>query len=224
MRNNRNKPGFFDYGGQLWVIFQAFMSLVFLNLLFLVGCLGVVTLGASLLALTEVTIERCRYGGEAFSIFKEFWKAYKRHLRRGIPLSIALILISASLVLDYMWIAAGQGLFPGLFGLLGAITLILTMILVYYLPLLTTGKYSLWEGVIAAFFESFSHWGLALADAAIVLVSILLCLYIPDILVAMIPVFLIVGFALVARILLSLIVDTLPGEDDGEDDEGEEES
>lgn len=222
MRNNRNKPGFFDYGGQLWVFFQAFLSLIFLNLLFIVGSLGVVTFGASLLALTEVTIDRCRYGGEAFPIFQEFWKAYKRHLLRGIPLSIALILVAAALVLDYMWIAAGQGLFPGLFGLLGAITLILTMILVYYLPLLSTGKYSLWEGVIAAFFESFSHWGLALADAVIVLVAIVLCLYIPDIFVAMIPVFLIIGFALVARILLTLIVDTLPEEDDGEEEEEEE--
>ena len=214
MRRDPSKPGFFDYGGQLWVFFQAMMSLVFLNLLFIVGSLGVVTLGASLLALTEVTIDRCRYGGEAISIFKEFWKAYKRHLRRGIPLSIALIVTFAALVMDYMWIAAGQELFPGLFGLLGAITLILTMILVYYLPLLSTGRYSLWDGVIAAFCESFSHWGLALADAAIVLAARLLCLYIPDIFVAMIPVFLVIGFALVARILLSLIVDTLPGEDE----------
>lgn len=214
MRRDPSKPGFFDYGGQLWVFFQAMMSLVFLNLLFIVGSLGVVTMGGSLLALTEVTIDRCRYGGEAISIFKEFWKAYKRHLRRGIPLSIALIVTFAALVMDYMWIAAGQELFPGLFGLLGAITLILAMILVYYLPLLSTGRYSLWDGVIAAFFESFSHWGLALADAAIVLAAMLLCLYIPDIFVAMIPVFLVIGFALVARILLSLIVDTLPGEDE----------
>ena len=223
MRRDPSKPGFFDYGGQLWVFFQAMMSLVFLNLLFIVGSLGVVTMGGSLLALTEVTIDRCRYGGEAISIFKEFWKAYKRHLRRGIPLSIALIVTFAALVMDYMWIAAGQELFPGLFGLLGAITLILTMILVYYLPLLSTGRYSLWDGVIAAFFESFSHWGLALADAAIVLAAMLLCLYIPDIFVAMIPVFLVIGFALVARILLSLIVDTLPGEED-EDDEEEEDA
>ena len=64
--------------------------------------------------------------------------------------------------------------------------------------------------------------GLALADSVIVLAAILLCLYIPNIFVSMIPVFLIIGFALFARILLSLIVDTLPGEDDEEDDEEEE--
>ena len=214
------KPGFFAYGGQLWVFCQGLLSLVFTNIMFLLGCLPVVTIGSSLLALTEVTLDRIRYGNEiAFSVFPDFWRAYKRHLRRGIPLSIALILVFGALVLDFMWIASGQGLFRGLFGLMGAITVILLMILVYYLPLLSTGEYSLWNGVIAAFFESFSHWGLALVDAGIVIVAALLCLFIPDIFVAMIPVFLVIGFALSSRILLSLIADTLEEDDEDEDEE-----
>ena len=214
------KPGFFAYGGQLWVFCQGLLSLVFTNIMFLLGCLPVVTIGSSLLALTEVTLDRIRYGNEiAFSVFPDFWRAYKRHLRRGIPLSIALILVFGALVLDFMWIASGQGLFRGLFGLMGAITVILLMILVYYLPLLSTGEYSLWNGVIAAFFESFSHWGLALVDAGIVIAAALLCLFIPDIFVAMIPVFLVIGFALSSRILLSLIADTLEEDDEDEDEE-----
>lgn len=217
----QRKPGFFDYGGQLWIFCQALLSLIFLNLMFIIGCLPILTIGTSLLALTDITIDRCRYGGEAFSVFKEFWLSYKRHLRRGIPLSIALILVFGTLVLDFMWVTGGQGLFPGLFGLLGAITVILIMILVYYLPLLTTGKYSLWDGVIAAFFESFSHWGLSLVNALLVVGAAVLCLYIPNIFVSMIPVFLIVGFSLCARILLSLIVDTLPNEDIVDDEEEE---
>ena len=222
MRTDPQKPGFFDYGGQLWVFFQGFLTLVFLNLVFIIGCLPVLTIGTSLLAMTDVTLDHIRYDNEsAFSVFRDFWRAYRRHLRRGIPLSIALLLTFAALVLDYMWIAAGQGLFPGLFGLLGAITIILMMILVYYLPLLSTGQYSLWDGIIAAFFESFAHWGLALTDAVIVVAALLLCLYIPSIFVAMIPVFLIIGFALSSRILLSLIADTL--KDDGEEENDDEE-
>ena len=215
------KPGFFDYGGKLWAWCQAFLSLIFLNVLFLVGCLGVLTIGTSLLALTEVTLDRIRYENELFSVFRDFWKAYKRHLRRGIPLSIILFLVFGSLVLDYLWIAGGQGLFPGLFGVLGAVTIILLMILVYYLPLLSSGQYSLWDGVIAAFFESFSHWGLALVEAVLMVGAVLLCLYIPNIFVSMIPVFLIIGFSLCCRIMLSLIADTLPN---GNEEEDEEES
>ena len=217
------KPGFFDYGGQLWVFCQGLLTLIFTNIMFLLGCLPVVTIGSSLLALTDVTLDRIRYGNEiAFSVFPDFWRAYKRHLRRGIPLSFALILVFGALVLDFLWIAGGQGLFQGLFGVMGAITVILLMILVYYLPLLTTGKYSLWDGVIAAFFESFSHWGLSLVDAGIVIAAALLCLFIPAIFVAMIPVFLIIGFALSSRILLSLVADTLKVDDEDESDDEEE--
>lgn len=214
------KPGFFDYGGKLWVWCQALLSLVFLNIMFLLGCIPVVTIGTSLLALTEVTLDHCRYGNEsAFSVFRDFWRSYKRHLRRGIPLGIALILVFGSLVLDYMWVSGGQSLFPGLFGLLGAITVILLMILSYYLPMMSTGKYTLWDGVIAAFFESFSHWGLSLVTALLVVGAALLCLYIPDIFVAMIPVFLLIGFALCSRILLTLVYDTLQSDDDSEEEE-----
>ena len=220
----QRKPGFFDYGGQLWVFCQGLLTLIFTNILFLVGCIPVLTIGTSLLALTEVTIDRCRYGGELFSVFRNFRRAYVRHLRRGILLTIVLALVFGTLVLDFMWIASGHGLFQGIFGLMGAITVILLMILVYYLPLLTTGKYSLWDGVIAAFFASFSHWGLALVDAAIIVAAALLCLYIPDIFVAMIPVFLIIGFALSARILLSLLIDTLEDEADEEETDEEEDS
>ena len=213
------KPGFFDYGGKLWVWCQALLSLIFLNVLFLVGCLPVVTIGTSLLALTDVTLDRIRYDNELFSVFRDFLRAYKRHLRRGIPLSIVLILVFGSLILDYMWISSGQVLFPGLFGLLGALTIILLMILAYYLPLLSTGKYSLWDGVIAAFFESFAHWGLSLVTALLVVGAALLCLYIPDIFVAMIPIFLLIGFALCSRILLALVFDTLKYDDDSDEEE-----
>ena len=216
------KPGFFDYGGKLWVWCQALLTLIFLNIMFLVGCIPVVTIGSSLLAMTEVTLDYRRYGNEsAFSVFRDFLKAYKRHLLRGIPLSIGLILVTVSLVLDYMWVAGGHILFPGQFGLLAAITVILLMILTYYLPMLSTGKYKLWDGLIAAFFESFSHWGLSLVTALLVVGAMVLCLYIPDILVAMIPVFLLIGFALCSRILLTLVADTLPDDDDSEEEEEE---
>ena len=214
------KPGFFDYGGKLWVWCQALLTLIFLNIMFLVGCIPVVTIGSSLLAMTEVTLDYRRYGNEsAFSVFRDFLKAYKRHLRRGIPLSIGLILVFASLVLDYLWVAGGQSLFPGLLGVLGAVTIMLLMILSYYLPMLSTGKYPLWDGLIAAFFESFSHWGLSLVTALLVVGAALLCLFIPDIFVAMIPVFTLIGFALCSRILLALVADTLQNDDDCEEEE-----
>ena len=217
MRLDR-KPGFFDYGGKLWTWCQSLLALILLNLLFLVGCLPVVTFGTSLLALTELSIDRARYGGDISPIFRAFWVSYKRHLLRGIPLTFVLVLVYGALFLDYMWIAGGVTLFSGLFGLLAAITVILTMILVYYLPLISSGEYRLWDGVTEAFFISFSHWGRSLPCALALVALVVVCLFIPDLCLALLPVFVVIGFSLIARALASAVESTLPGAEEPQDD------
>lgn len=219
--NPNRKPGFFDYGGKLWGWCQALLSVIFLNLLFLVGCLPVLTVGTSMLALTEVSIDRARYGGEVFPIFKEFWDAYKRHLRRGIPLTIALALVFGSLFLDFLWLSAGA-LFQGLFGVLAALSIMLCMILIYYIPLLCSGQYSLWNGVIEAFFISFAHWSRSLPATLVIVVLITACLYIPNLFLALLPVMIVVGFALIAAALAALVEGTLPDAEDAAYDDEEE--
>ena len=220
MHPNR-KPGFFDYGGKLWSWCQSLLALILMNLLFLVGCIPVLTIGVSVLALTEVSIDRIRYGGEVFPVFREFWQAYKRHLGRGIALSAALILIFGSLFLDYLWIASGTTLFRGLVGLLGAITVILSMILVYYVPLLSSGSYRLWDGLIEAFFYSFSHWPRSLPSALALVALVALCLLIPNLYLALLPILVIIGFALISLALSAIVQDTLP-DAENEDDYEEE--
>ena len=222
--NPNRKPGFFDYGGKLWSWCQSLLSLILLNLLFIVGCVPVLTIGTSLLALMELSIDRARYGGEVFPVFKEFWQAYKRHLGRGIPLTIALVLVFGSLFLDYLWLAGGTTLFQGLFGLLGAVTVILCMILVYYIPLLSSGNYRLWDGVIEAFFASFSHWARSLPTALALVALVVLCLLIPNLYLALLPVMIVIGFALMGMALAAIVESTLPdAENDDEEYEEEDE-
>lgn len=218
--NPNRKPGFFDYGGKLWSWCQSLLSIILLNLLFLAGCLPVLTIGASMLALTECSIDRARYGGEVFPVFKEFWQAYKRHLRRGIPLTIALVLVFGSLFLDYLWLAAGA-LFQGLFGVLAAVTIMLTMILVYYIPLLSSGNYSLWDGVIEAFFAAFSHWSRSLPTALVIVGLVVACLYIPNLYLALLPILVVFGFSFIAMVLAAVVERTLP-DAENEDDEEED--
>ena len=218
--NPNRKPGFFDYGGKLWSWCQSLLAVIFLNLLFLVGCIPVLTIGTSMLALTEVSIDRSRYGGEVFPVFKEFGQAYKRHLLRGILLTVALVLVFGSLVLDFLWLSAGA-LFQGLFGVLAAVTVMLCMILVYYVPLLSSGRYSLWDAVIEAFFTSFSHWSRSLPAALAIVGLIVVCLYIPNVYLALLPVMIVVGFALIAVALAALVESTLPDAESEEYDEEE---
>lgn len=220
MRPDR-KPGFFDYGGKLWGWCQSLLSVILLNLLFLLGCAPVLTIGTSVLALTELSLDRTRYGGEVFPIFKEFWQAYKRHLGRGIVLTVALVLVFGALFLDFLWLETTP-LFPGQFGLLAAVTVMLTMILVYYVPLLSSGNYRMWDCVIEAFFLSFSNWARSLPTALLLVALVVLCLLIPNLYLALLPVLLMVGFALIAAAIAAIVDITLPdapGEDEYEEDD-----
>lgn len=216
--NPHRKPGFFDYGGRLWYWCQALLALILTNLLFLAGCIPVVTIGTSLLALTELSIDRVRYGGEAFPTFKDFWQSFRRHLGRGILLTVALLLVFGALFLDYLWIESGTELFPGLLGLLVAVTVVLSMILVYYIPLLSSGEYRLWDGLIEAFFLSFSHWSRSLPTALALVALVALCLMLPNLYLALLPILIIIGFALLGMALAAIVQDTLPDAENSEEE------
>ena len=50
-------------------------DIIILNMIFVVGCIPVITIGTSLSALYAVAMKMAR--GEDPSVWKEFWKAYK---------------------------------------------------------------------------------------------------------------------------------------------------
>ena len=54
-------------------------DIIILNMIFVVGCIPVITIGTSLSALYAVAMKMAR--GEDPSVWKEFWKAYKRNFR-----------------------------------------------------------------------------------------------------------------------------------------------
>lgn len=201
------KPGFFDYDGRLWSWFQSFWSLLVLNFLFVVGCLPVVTIGTSLLSLTEVTMFRRRNGKDAAPLARQFVQAYRRHLRRGIPLTLALVLVFGSLFLDFLWLSGGR--LPAAFiGVLIVLSVLLIMILLCYLPLLSTGRYSLWDGVLDSFFAALTYWTRTLPMALLVVGILALFLYFPNIFLAAVPLLLFIGFALLSAAFTSLVDDT----------------
>ena len=55
-------------------------DIIILNMIFVVGCIPVITIGTSLSALYAVAMKMAR--GVDPSVWKEFWKAYKRNFRR----------------------------------------------------------------------------------------------------------------------------------------------
>ena len=67
-------------------------DIIILNMIFVAGCIPVITIGTSLSALYTVAMKMAR--GEDPSVWKEFWKAYKRNFK---PATICWLIMAVSL-------------------------------------------------------------------------------------------------------------------------------
>lgn len=205
------EPGFFDYGGAFMRFFQYVVELIVLNVLFLLGCLPLITVGTSLLALNEVSLAHYRCG-RTRGVVREFVCAYRRHLRQGIVLSAALLLVGGSLALDFRWIAVmPNGFAYGmLLGALAVLAVVLGMLVTCLFPLLGVGEIPLWQGVQEAFRCCLCNWPRVLLISILRIGACVLCLHIPFIFLALLPLMLFVGFALLASAETALLSASLP--------------
>ena len=109
-------------------------NLLILNLYLIIGCLPVITIGTSTIAAFSVTLKMTE-DREGASMTVQFWKAYVKNLKHGIPLSLILLAGCGSILLDVRMIEARAGDAMGL--LTAGIILILLLLLhfIYVFPL-----------------------------------------------------------------------------------------
>ncbi len=75
------------------------VDLLILNLLWAVGCLPVVTAGASTIAAFTVTLKMAEQR-ESSGVFAAFWTAYGKNLKHGIPLTLIFAVVAYGIWLD----------------------------------------------------------------------------------------------------------------------------
>ncbi len=107
-------------------------QLVLLSILWMLGCLPVVTIAASTAALYYAVMKSIRRGrGDAV---KEFWHSYKANLRRSIPITLAGLLLGAVMGFNVSISAqSGGALFWG--NVLGLV--LLAMVGCYLFPVMS---------------------------------------------------------------------------------------
>ncbi len=82
-------------------------DIIILNMIFVVGCIPVITIGTSLSALYTVAMKMAR--GEDPSVWKEFWKAYKRNFRPATICWMIMAVIAILLFVDFRIIGVFKG-------------------------------------------------------------------------------------------------------------------
>lgn len=97
-------------------------DIIILNMIFVAGCIPVITIGTSLSALYTVAMKMAR--GEDPSVWKEFWKAYKRNFKPATICWLIMAVIAVLLFVDFRII----GVFKGS-GLYSVMRIVLAVIL-----------------------------------------------------------------------------------------------
>lgn len=87
-RQNKESLGkrLFHFEGDFYTYTGKVFDLIVVSVYWLVGCLPVITIGASFCALYAAVTKSVRYDRDTIS--KQFWHSYKQNLRSSIPLTL----------------------------------------------------------------------------------------------------------------------------------------
>lgn len=118
-------------------------DIIILNLLFLLCCIPIVTIGAACTALYHVSILSIRLGDGY--VVKRFFTSFKNDFKQATILWLLLLLISAFLGWDiFFWSQLGNDMGKVMICLSTAVWLIVAVISLYLFPVLSKLEGSLW--------------------------------------------------------------------------------
>ena len=127
---------FFRFDGPLVNALNKAGNIILASILWLLGCLPVLTIGASTAALYYCVVKSIR--AERGYVAAEFWNAYKHCLKKGIVFTAVYLVLFLLLWLDYQYVgqkATMQNLL--LQGVYGLLALFLLEIALYLFPMLS---------------------------------------------------------------------------------------
>lgn len=86
------EKGILDLEGPVFSALDKVGQMVLLSVVWIIGCLPVVTVATSTTALYYAVIKSIRR--DCGSALQEFWSSYKANLKRGIPITVAVIALA----------------------------------------------------------------------------------------------------------------------------------
>ncbi len=126
----------FDYEGPFVSFFERLADIVILNVIFLICCIPVITIGASVTALSTITQKMSRK--EEGYIVRGFFKAFRENFLQATAIWLILLVLSSVFAVDMRFIASfGSPVFQMVFRcLLFILGFLILFEFIYVFPLL----------------------------------------------------------------------------------------
>jgi uncharacterized membrane protein YesL len=198
-------------------------DIMWLNILFVLCCIPVITIGASVTAMYYVTLKMVR--NEESYITKSFFKSFKLNFRQATVIWLILAAAGGLLAFDYAIMTGRMGVNIENSTLASVMQVLLIAVSIFYIftatfvfPVLSKFYNSVKNTIKNAFIMSIRHFPVTLACIAVGIVVVLLIIYVP--IMIMLSIFLLFSLAAYANSFLFVRVfdKYIPAKEGGEEE------
>ena len=151
-------------------------NIILATLLWLVGCIPVVTIGTSTAALYYTVVKSVRK--DVGYVHSEFWRGYKLNFKKGVAATVLLLVLGSVLGVE-MWLVLENGVEVSRiwYTLSGLLILLLVLIVLYLFPVMSRFDMKLGKLCMLSFVMSIRFWYITLALLAGLAVVVFAQLY-----------------------------------------------
>ena len=177
-------------------------NLIALNILWLLGCIPVVTAGASTVAMHSVLIGYIN--GKDDAVLKPFFRAFKENIRIVTPLWLLNLLIGAVMAAEIFYLSVGAQLWLKV--IFGVLLFVYAAATSYLYPLLARYQTSGKRAVFNSFALSMRHLLSSLCVVTLNALPIVLMVVFTDLFWKAVLVWTLIGFSLIAYLNLKILL------------------
>ncbi len=169
----------FNMDNKFFTVMGRVADLIMLNVVCLICCLPIVTIGASLTALHYVTLKMAR--NEESYIIRSFFKSFKQNFKQATIINLIMLAVAAVLYMDLNIVPSlGGTMSQVLYVLFIAFGIIYLMVFLYIYPVLAKFYNSIKNTFRNAFLMSIRHLPYTILMAVITLIP-LAVFFVPDV-------------------------------------------
>ncbi len=184
---------FFDLDSPLMSFLNKTADLVWLNILYIICCIPIITIGAATSALYYVTMKMT--ANEEGYITKSFFKAFKDNFKQATIIWLGAILVYFIFIMDFRFLITMEGtLGKVVYVLISAVAILFTFMMVYIFPLLAKFENTIKNSLKNAFLISIRHFPYTI----LLIVGIVAPFVIMYFVTVLLPAYFIIVFSLIA--------------------------
>lgn len=166
----------FSTDGAVYRFLTTTGNIILATVLWMVGCIPVVTIGTSTAAFYYTMVKSVRK--DVGYVHSEFWRGYKLNLKKGVAATVLLLVLGVLLGLE-MWLVLENGVEVSRmwYTLSGLLMLLMALITLYLFPVMSRFDMKLGKLCMLAFVMSIRFWYITLALAAGLVIMVLAQFY-----------------------------------------------